>query len=185
MSRHACLLLALWSSDIMAQPMAGGTGAALAFGHSIALPMNAVHLHDAAAEAWTWTFGKEPGARLAATDRAEGILRGSARINFRSAMLTGREETTGTISYQVHIQVKAGECRITVNDLVHTGNRDTYRGGIHLNRLMRNDADAHKPGGMGRANIERLHGELRLLATERIHAVMQAFEARLRAGLDP
>lgn len=179
------LLLGLVPWNLVAQSGLTGDRSALVFSRSITLPLNALQLHDAALSAWTWTFGKEPGARMMRNDRKEGTLQGSARMNFRSTMLTGREETMGTISYVVHIQVKAGECRITVNDLVHTGNRSTARGGIHLNQLMRSDADAHRAGGMGRSNIERVHAELRTLATERIGDLLHAFEARLRATIEP
>ena len=178
-------LALLLSASLHAQPLGSGTTAALSFARSVTLPMNAVQLHDAASEAWNWTFGKEPGAKLLITDRAAGTLKGTARLNFRSVMLTGREETTGTVSYTVNVQVSPGECRITITDLIHTGNRNTTRGGIHLKQLMRNDEDAQRAGGMGRTNIVRVHRELRESASAHLAGLLQAFEARMRAKVEP
>lgn len=158
--------------------------AVLTFSRSVSVPLNAVQLFDAASDAWTWTFGKEPGARVLSSDRSTGIMKGTARLNFRSQMLTGREESMGTVSYQLLIQIQAGECRITISELTHTGNRNTPRGGIHLMQLMRADADARRTEGLSRTNVERLHAELRNAATEHLTGLLQAFEARLRASVD-
>lgn len=158
--------------------------AVLTFSRSVSVPLNALQLFDAASDAWTWTFGKEPGARVLSSDRSTGIMKGTARLNFRSLMLTGREESMGTVSYQLLIQVQAGECRITISELTHTGNRNTARGGIHLKQLMRADGDAQKTEGLSRTNVERLHGELRAASTEHLTGLLQAFEARLRASVE-
>ena len=163
---------------------AQGPVALLTFSRSVSIPLNAVQLHDAASEAWTWTFGKEPGARLLLNDRSAGMLKGTGRLNFRSRMLTGREESMGTMSYQVMVQVHAGECRVTISDITHTGNRNTARGGIHLRQIMRADEDAQKTTGLSRSNVVRLHAELRMAATEHLSNLLQAFEARLRAKVD-
>jgi len=160
-------------------------GTALTMARSISAPLNAVQLHDAAVDAWTWSFGKEPGARLLLTDRTAGTLKGTARLNFRSTMLTGREETMGTVSYTVSIQVQPGECRITIADLIHTGNKNTARGGIHLKQLMRSDEDAHRTSGMSRSNVVRLHQELRTASTEHLTGLLQTFEARMRSRIEP
>lgn len=170
---------------LAAQPVEPPSAVALSYSRTVTVPLNPLQLHDAATETWTWTFGREPGAKVLLTDRAAGTIKGSARINFRSAMLTGREETMGTIGFNVHIQTHAGNCRISVTDIVHTGNRNTARGGIHLGQLMRDDAQARKAGGMGRTNIVRVHREMREAADARIQALLQAFEARIRAGVEP
>lgn len=179
------ILALLLSGSVRAQASDAGPSTALSFARSVNLPMNAVQLHDAAMEAWTWTFGKEPGGKLLITDRTAGTLKGTARMNFRSAMLTGREETTGTVSYTVTVQVGPGECRITITELTHTGNRNTTRGGIHLKQLMRHDEDAHRAGGMGRTNVVRLHRELREAASAHLAGLLQTFEARMRAKVEP
>lgn len=183
--RTILLLIALMNVSLRAQDVAQDAAPALSFSRSIPVPMNALQLHDAATLAWNWTFGKEPGAKILAADRSRGTIEGSARLNFRSTLLTGREETMGTVSYSIHISVHAGECRILVSDLVHTGNRSTTRGGIHLKQLMRADLDAHRAGGMSRTNIVKVHAEIRERATQHVHALLQAFEARLRASVEP
>jgi len=175
-------LLAYWPGR--AQDLAQPPGTALSFSRSVSVPLNAAQLFNAASEAYTWTFGKEPGAKMLLTDKAKGTLKGTARMNFRSAMLTGREETMGTVSYVVLAQVSAGECRLTVTELVHTGNKNISRGGIHLKQLVRNDDQVYPAGGMGRSNLIRVHRELREASTAHITGLLQAFEARLRASLD-
>lgn len=179
------LLPLLLCGSVTAQSAEPEHGVVLNYSRSLTAPLNALQLHDAATEAWTWTFGREPGARIVATDRSAGTIKATARINFRSAMLTGREETTGTINYNVLIQTQAGTCRISVTDVTHTGNRNTARGGIHLGQLMRDDAQAGKAGGMGRTNIVRVHRELREMADTRIQSLLRSFEARIRANVDP
>lgn len=184
--RHALILfLALSPGLAHAQGQDAETAIALGFTRSMSIPLNAVQFFDRASEAWTWTFGKEPGAKLLGADRDAGILEGTARLNFRSTMLTGREESMGTVTYHVRLQVHAGECRAVVSGLSHTGNHSTRLGGIHLGTIMRNDTDLRPVGGMGRGNLERLHAEVRGSATTRINSLLQAMEARIRASVEP
>ncbi len=182
--RHTLtLLLALLAGPEHAKGQDAAT--ALGFTRSMSVPLNAVQFFDRASEAWTWTFGKEPGARLQLSDREAGILEGTARLNFRSTMLTGREESMGTVTYHVRLQIHAGECRAVVSGLSHSGNRSTTRGGIHLGTIMRNDADVAMAGGMSRGNLVRLHAEVRETATARINSLLKAMEARIRASVEP
>lgn len=184
--RHALILfLALSPWLVHAQGQDAEAATALGFTRSMSIPLNAVQFFDRASEAWTWTFGKEPGARLLGADRTAGILEGAVRLNFRSTMLTGREESMGTVTYHVRLQVHAGECRAVVSGLSHTGNRTTRTGGIHLGTIMRNDADVAQVGGTGRNNLVRLHAEVREAATTRINSLLQAMEARIRASMEP
>ena len=113
------------------------------------------------------------------------LLEASARVDFRSAMLVLREESMGSIHYHVVMNVSAGECRITVNELEHSGNRNTARGGVHLGRLTRNADPPQQVRGSGAANARRLYAEVKSAADQRIVAVLQAFEARLRASAEP
>lgn len=175
------LLLALLRTAA-AQPLDGPAGSALTYSRSINVALNAVQLHDKAMEAWTWTFGKEPGARLVSSDRSNGSIDAVARFNFRSVMLTMREETMGVVQYKVTIRVSAGECRVMVSELSHTGNRNTTMGGIHVGTLMRATTTGRKVPGMSRSNALRLQQELQDAADERMKAVLNAFEARLRAN---
>jgi len=184
--RHALtLLLAFATGVVPAQGPERDAATALGFSRSMSIPLNAVQFFDRASEAWTWTFGKEPGAKLKLSDRGSGVLEGSARVNFRSTMLTGREESMGSITYHVRLQTHAGECRAVISGLIHAGNRTTHTGGINLGTIMRNDKDVASVPGMSRMNLVRLHTEVREVATSRINALLQAMEARIRASVEP
>jgi hypothetical protein len=167
------------------QSLANDTTAALSFTRSVSVPLNALKLYDRALEAWTWTFGQEPGAQLLRADREQGVIEGIARVNFRSEMLTNREESMGTIQYRVIINIRPGESRTVVTELNHTGNRNAPRNGIHLGLVTRSIAPAGRVPGMGRSNAIRLYAEVKQQATARIQTVMQSFDSRLRAGSDP
>ena len=157
----------------------------MSFNRSVSVPLNAVQLFDKALEAWTWSFGREPGAKLLRSDREQGILEGTARLNFRSEMLTNREESMGVVSYRVTIRIKPGECSTQITEVVHTGNHNTTLGGVHLGILPKGDTPAHRTPGMGKANAQRLLVEVKSTATTRIQALMAAFESRLRAASEP
>ncbi|MEO8590433.1 MAG: hypothetical protein ABI432_13745 [Flavobacteriales bacterium] len=161
------------------------SAAAITYTRSVSIPLNAVQLFDKVAEAWTWTFGKEPGAKLLMKDRDQGVIEATARVNFRSEMLTLRDESAGSVQYHVTFQVRAGECRTVVTELTHTGNRNTARGGIDLGLLTRAQGPDHKIPGMGRSNVYRLYADVKQQADTRINALMQAFESRLRASVEP
>jgi hypothetical protein len=178
------ILLLLAVARGQGQSLMADTVGAVVFSRTVSVPLNAYQLYDKALEAWTWTFGKEPGAALRRSDRESGMIEGSARVNFRSTMLTGREESMGTISYRVTIMVHAGVSRISVQELVHTGNRAALRGGIHLGRLSRGSIPPDRVPGLSRANTERLYAEVKEHSQARITQVMQAFEARLRANAE-
>src|SRR5688572_25147610 len=102
----ALLYVPLLVPAIVAQTLANDSTAALLVSRSVSVPLNNLKLFDSAVEAWTWTFGQEPGAKLVRSDREQGILEGTARLNFRSQMLTNREETMGVIQYKVVINVR-------------------------------------------------------------------------------
>lgn len=182
--RMLVILLALVALPGKGQSLATDTSGAISYSRSVSVPLNAYQLYDKALDAWTWTFGKEPGAVLRRSDRESGMIEGTARVNFRSTMLTGREESMGTITYRVTIQVRAGGSRITVNELVHSGNRAALRGGIHMGILARGSGPQQRVPGLGRANSERLYAELKEHSHSRITQLMQAFEARLRANAE-
>lgn len=167
-----------------AQGLEGDSTAALSFNRSVNVPLNVVQIHDRATEAWTWTFGKEPGAKLVRTDREAGVIEGVARVNFRSSTVSMREESMGVIQYRVMIHIRPGECRITVTELTHSGNRNTARGGIHLGLLTRSILPPVKVPGAGRSNAMRLYADMKEQASTRVNAVLQAFTSRLRASAE-
>lgn len=159
--------------------------APLTYTRSVNVPLNAVQLHDRALDAWNWTFGREPGAKLLANVREEGVLDGSARFNFRSEMLTAREESMGTVQYKVVIRVKPGECRLQVVELTHTGNRNTALGGVHLGIITRGKMLSRRTPGLSKVNAQRLLAEVQERSSSRIQALLNAFEARVRANAEP
>lgn len=184
--RRTCVILLLLCTLLgNAQTFSGDSLSAISYSRSVSVPLNAYQLFDKALDAWTWTFGQQPGATLRRSDRESGMIEGTARLNFRSEMLTGREESMGSITYRVTIQVRAGGSRITLQELTHHGNRGALRGGIHLGVLTRGTAPLQRVPGMGRANTERLYAEVKELAEQRTDQLMQAFEARLRANAEP
>jgi hypothetical protein len=168
-----------------AQSLPNDGTAAMSFNRSVSVPLNAVQLFDKAVEAWTWSFGREPGAKLLRSDREQGIIEGVSRLNFRSEMLTMREESMGVVSYHITIRIKPGECTTQITELVHTGNRNTTLGGVHLGLLPKGDTPTQRTPGMGKANAQRLLMEVKNTATNRIQALMAALESRLRAASEP
>ena len=179
------ILLFLFALYAEAQENFQQANGALTFARSINVPLNAVKMYDQAQESWQWTFGQEPGAVIRRSDRGDGTIEGVARMSFRSTMLTMREETMGVIQYRVTIQTHAGECRIQVAELVHTGNKRAMRGGSHVGPIMRGTGPAQKVKGMSAGNARRLHEEMQVVATQRIRSLIAAFEGRLRAGAEP
>jgi len=159
-------------------------GTALGITRHMSIPLNGLLLFDQVADAWKWTFGNEPGAKVLFSDRETGVLEGSARINFRSAMLAGREESMGTIAYHVKFQIHAGECTAIVSGLVHAGNKNAYRRAVNVGQLMRNDDQVTHAVGMSHPSTVKLHAELRYLAESTINGLLQNMEARIRANLE-
>lgn len=184
MTRAFLCSIALLAGSV-AQAQDGGTSAAVVYTRSIAIPLNRNLLFDKVTDAWTWTFGREPGASMLSSDRAGGVMEGTARVNFRSDMLTLREESMGYIKYHVALNVDAGECRVVVNELEHFGNRTTARGGVHMGRLTRSLEPPVRLRGSGGGNAKRLYAEVKAAADARLTIVLQAFEARLRASAEP
>ncbi|MBK9764263.1 MAG: hypothetical protein KA186_10495 [Flavobacteriales bacterium] len=159
-------------------------GTALGITRHMSIPLNGLLLFDQVASAWKWTFGNEPGGKVLLSDRENGILEGTARINFRSAILPGREESMGTIAYHVKFQIHAGECAAIVSSLVHTGNKNAHRRAVNMGQLMRNEDQVTHAIGMSHIFTVKLHAELRTLAETRINALLQNMEARIRADLE-
>ena len=177
------VVLALPITVLRAQPV--DSLAALAFSQTFTVPLARAQTFDAATLAWQRTFGKEPGAKLATSDRETGLMEGGARINFRSIMLTAREETMGTISYRVTIQAGNGECTVRVTRLVHTGNASAMKGGLSFGTLL---GTASPPGdhrGVSHRNAVRIWEELKTTADERIKTLLNAFGSTLRQASFP
>ncbi|MEZ4806149.1 MAG: hypothetical protein R2815_01575 [Flavobacteriales bacterium] len=183
--RPLLLFLILAPCGLFAQDLTADSTSALSFVRSVNAPRNAVQLFDSAVEAWTWTFGKEPGAKVIRSDRNAGVIEGTARVNFRSEQLVMREESMGTIQYRIMITVHAGECRVVITELVHSGNRNTQRGGVHLGLLTRSSMPVNRIRGQGRSNVVGLYADVKQQASDRITTVLQTFASRVRAQAEP
>lgn len=172
----AFLLISLGS---MSQGLPATGGVPLRFSGAVSAPLNGKQLLANAAEAWRFSFGLEPGARME-LDTAGNTIIGLARFNFRSTQLNGREESLGSIGYRVRITVLNGECRWSVEELKHTGNRSAPKGGVHLGLLTTGAAPATRMPGMSHSSSVKLWDDAKRQVTERVEAVRRVFEARLR-----
>lgn len=174
------LLLVLLSSH--AQVSSIDANGRLAIMEEIGVPLSRLALVNAARTAWDRSFALEPGARLLRTDAENGVIEGTARVNFRSTVLTAREETQGTITYQVSIHLRNGLCTVHVHDLVHRGNRDAAGGGLDIGPIASGDAPAEHYPGMGLNASRRLHEDARSAAAARIKELLRVFGGVLRAA---
>lgn len=175
------LLLTLPVHWVIAQPPAEeAPHTAYAVNEDIGLAMSKVQIMQAVSDAWGASFAQEPGAQLGTLDSESGLIEGQARVNYRSKLLTGREETMGTVSYRVTIQARNGQCSVRVHDLRHTGNRGAIGGGIHAGPILEGLVPDKGYPGMGLGASRRIHADIRSTADARIREAIRRFAARLR-----
>ena len=172
------LLLIAPASGIQSGP--GEAPGALSFNDAVGLPMSRGQILSSALDAWEYTFGQEPGAHLERVDKEIGVIEGTARLNYRSAMLLVREETMGSINYRVSITAENGQCILRVSNLVHVGNHGAQGGGIDIGTILSGDGPVARPPGVSPWHARGIHAEIRDRSTARIGELMQAFTARLR-----
>ncbi|MCB0790225.1 MAG: hypothetical protein H6595_03725 [Flavobacteriales bacterium] len=158
------------------------TVGALGHASSVSLPLSKAIVFERAIEAWNTIIAIEPGATLVITDPDTGILEGTARIRFRSHVLSGREQTMGSIHYRIRIQAMHGECRIAFSAFKHTGNPGAARGAIDLGLLTASGPPAQRLPGLSRPIATRIMDEARKAALERAVHITRLFEASLRSG---
>ena len=158
-------------------------GAPLQFTGTVSLPLNGRQMLGHAAEAWRYSFGLEPGAHME-IDTATNRIVGTARFNFRSGILLGREETQGPIAYRLRLTILNGECRWTVDDLKHAGNRGAPNGGKDLGLLTTEPRPLRALPGMSITATIKVWEDAKVQVAERIDNVRRVFEARLRLLAD-
>jgi hypothetical protein len=182
MRRWSLLLLwcGLWGA-LVAQENGGRTAAALTFSNSVGLPGSKAQVYAAALKAWEFSFGLEPGARLVVTDPENGVLEGTARMNFRSAMVLNREETMGSVGYTVHIECGNGTCSVRVSGLKHTGNHNARGGGLDIGPILSGTGPAERPSGMGWTLARKTHAEIQNKLNDRIPAVIRNLLSQVRS----
>ncbi len=171
--------LLLLSTGLQAQELPASGGAPLRFSGSVSAPLNGKQLFANAAEAWRFSFGLEPGARMELDTAAHSIL-GAARFNFRSSLLNGRDGSLGTISYRVRITVLNGECRWSVEELKHAGNRAAPKGAVDIGLLTTGASPPNRLPGMSHSASVKLWEDAKRQVSDRVDAVRRSFEARLR-----
>ncbi len=167
-------------AGVLGQPAPEAVTGQLMLSEDVGLAMNKSQVLAAAQDAWSSSFGQEPGGQLNLVDTDNGLLEGAARMNYRSKMLMGREETMGTITYQVTIKATNGQCHVRVHNLRHTGNRGAKGGGINAGQLMEGPAPLEHYPGVGLSVSRRMHADIREAATARLQENMRRFVARLR-----
>lgn len=173
-------LLFLGLSAACAQSDAEPPSGALVLNEVVGLHLSRNQIYDAALDAWTWTFGQEPGAHVDVQDRATGVIEGHARFNFRSQGITAREESMGPVTYQVVVRADNGQCTIRITRFVHVGNHNAQQGGLDLGPIYTGDRPNTRIPGYSLKFIQRLHAEVRDRLNERVGEVLRAFAGRLR-----
>lgn len=146
------------------------------------LQLSRMQVFAAADQAWAYTFGQEPGAKIELDDADHGLLEGTARFNYRSNILTDREETMGVITYHITIQAENGQCRIRISQVQHTGNRAALSGGIDLGPIYAGDRPRTRVPGMSFGTAEKVHADMRMQISAQVQKVMNAFAARMRTA---
>ncbi len=159
--------------------------AAIVFSRTFTLPLSRIQVYDAALLAWQRSFGAEPAAKLSGTDPESGVLEGSARLNYRSTVLTAREETMGTIAYRVTISAGHGECTVRVTQLVHAGNRNAIKGGLGFGLLTGTVVPPGPHPGVSYRSAIRIYADLKQQTADRINALLAAFGSTLRQATGP
>ena len=149
---------------------------------AIGLQLSRVQIFNAAMEAWSYTFGHEPGAVVEMTDADNGLLEGTARFNYRGDLLSEREETMGVITYHITIQADNGQCRIRITQFYHTGNRSAMGGGIDIGPLYAGDRPKTRIPSISIGTAQKLHADMCMQVTAQLRKVMNAFAARMRTA---
>lgn len=184
---HTTLITLLLLLPGMLRGQVGGatSGPQFMLTEEIGLPLNRAQLAVAVKQAWDASFNLEPGARIVRKDAEDGVLEGQARLNFRSAMLAGREESMGVVSYLVSVHIRNGQCTVHIHDVKHTGNKAASGGGLDVGLLREGQAPLEHYPGMGLKYSRRLHAEVRSVAEGRLRELIRLFSAKLRQQVVP
>ncbi|MBX2983289.1 MAG: hypothetical protein WBB32_10910 [Flavobacteriales bacterium] len=170
----------------MAKPQEGSLDGPrpLVITEAVALPLSVAQVELAARNAWPYSFGQEPGAKMVMEDMGSGRLEGYARFNFRSAQLGSRQQTLGVITYKISIQAENGQCRIRVSHFSHTGNKNAVGGPIDLGTIYAGARPKERVPGISLGTAERLHEDMRTQVTARVREVVKNFSSRMRQTVE-
>jgi len=175
-------LLALLS---VAQAQGTNMPRALQFSRTVNVPLSRAQVVALVDDAWANSFALDPGARLGPVSTDGGTFEGSARIVFRSAMLTAREQTAGNIHYRVTVLAENGSCQVRVTHISHSGSTAAKGGAISLGTVQEEAPADLRLAGLSRPNAATLHNEVRDVATARINLLLGRFESTLRERAAP
>jgi len=157
----------------------------LQFTRTVTVPLAKAQVSGLVRAAWDNSFGLDPGARLTAADERTGSFLGGAHFAFRPTQLTGREQASGNIRYQVTVQAENGSCLVRVTGVVHAGNSAAKGGPIDLGPLREREPEDLRIAGLSRKAANDLHRDAREAATARIEQLMARFESTLRDRAAP
>lgn len=184
---RAALTLLLLVCVVRAVPQPSGLDGPrpLVITDAVALPLSKAQIYAAALNAWEFSFGQEPGAKLTDRDTSNNKIEGSARVNFRSSQLGSRLGSMGVINYTVTIQAENGQCQVRINHLSHTGNRNAPNGSIDLGTIYTGERPQEPVPGASKGTADRLHADMRAQAAAHIGDVMKRFASAMRRAADP
>lgn len=168
-----------------ATPMATAQPPALQFSRTVNVPLAKAQVTGLVRDAWANSFGLDPGARLTAVDGSPGAFTGVAHFAFRPHQLTGRDEASGTIHYQVTVQAENGSCLVRVTGVVHKGNSAAKRDPIDLGVLRETEPPDLRIPGLSRTSATDLYRDARTSATARIEQLLGRFESTLHDRATP
>ena len=179
--RVLCILLFLFSA-LLAMPQ-GSTlddPRPLVITEAIALPLSLGQVEQAARNAWQYSFGQEPGARLMLDEAGSGRVDGIARFNYRSSSVGSREQTLGVINYKISIQAENGQCRVRISHFSHNGNKSAPGGSVDLGTIYSGPRPAERVAGISAGSAQRLHEDMRTQVSAQMREVLKVFSSRMR-----
>lgn len=157
---------------------------AMQFARTVSLPLSKARVAALVPAAWDNSFGLDEGARIAAQPDGSSF-EGGAWHPFRPALLEGREQASGRLSYRVSIQADNGSCQVRVAHVTHRGSPSAKGGAIDLGVLREAPpADLRVPG-LSRSRAQKLYQEAVDAANARITELLGRFEATLRERAGP
>lgn len=172
----------LLAGPLLGQDLADESHRPLVLVEAFAVPHSMAQVAQAVQEAWPYSFGQEPGARIVQEDRATGLLEGVARFNYKSSTTGNRLATLGVIEYTISIRAENGLCRIRVSQFRHTGNRNAPGGAIDLGPIYAGTRPQERIPGLSRASAQRFNDDMRDQVKGHLAEVTKAFNKQLRTA---
>lgn len=180
MRTTGALLLLLVAGSTWGQELPTGSARPLTITQAVAVPLSATQLMPAVREAWDYSFGQEPGARIVSEDPGAGMLEGVARFNFKAEAVGVRLASLGVINYRITIQTENGVCKVRIGQFEHVGNANAPEGPVSLGRIYAGGRPRERVPGVSRSVAQRLNDDMRTQVDTRLASVIGSFFSRLR-----